>query len=1094
MRTKHLFYTAAMAALFAACVNDDFETISKGQNTANDGRPVVSNVKLNFTTGADTRLAFGEDGYAWETNDTIGALLMDNVLTLDENKSWLQKYQLVSNIHTSYPFTYSTSDQTWGCNTKMLEGNYFFAYPWEDYDGRREVAHSLLKQSQTGIGSNVVAESYADNQFFIGYSQIKAGTDAKDALTDVEMVPLLGAIQLRIVNTGTQSYHLNKIVLSGNDGIASVMTFDPTNAAYDETAYKWNLEQSRLSGPNLNWSNATATTFNYANYTDNEADLYNNAANDPHAVYNIKDGDKYDRIEALRAVAQEHAVLSTEQSAQLTINGTAEERELLPGQKNTAYVLIMCNPIEVEEVDNDATNGKGLFLSIYADEGFVQNINLSKVNGESTSNTVVTDAAVEEVGPNVKNTIRVQLEDNSFITPETMTVYNSADLLQFIEWNAQITGRRNMVATLGQDITFTNEMFEALVGNDPKVDLNKYLTIDCKGNKLTLAEDVPADVLDSKYLTINGDIIVKGELELTEDSKIKDDAVLTIEKEASLTINDEKAVVPGTIKNDGTVTIGANSALKSSLVITNNGTIEVAKGGDSKAQVTNNADAIINNNGFMQNVTNNEDGIINLGENSTISVENSGKVVTAKGATVNGTNYGEIVYVEGATVNANNSGSEALVSYEYTGSTITSKTFEDLKNINKIILTKSTTVTENTTLANVEINEGGELIVNEKVKLTVIGELNISGEATISGKGTGANQGKVVAAKVVVEEEGVLNNSAVIQANTEFKNDGMVYNNGTVYTDNYQQGVNGTWKYENYEEIPTTVDDQQVAMDNAVKGWAGLWTDFLATPGTFATYYAGDPYDIDAFVATMDTWINADPAKKAVAQALYDEWCDATDTDADTFAEVLNDKNATAVTKFNAAVNKIVLATNWTTTLSKTIINTTTGAFKNFTMPSADATLYDNEAAAYDAFAKYVASATITGVTDAAVKASIWTVADADIKEALAATNVDGSLYYLNGAYAYIWKGCKLDVVMTAYNQRDITGWNTALSLSAGKTLSAVVDRATLVAWMNAIYNASSTGNSFVDNAKEAIKDYIAEFEDWGYVASQIKGLNTKDK
>ena len=242
MRTKHLFYTAAMAALFAACVNDDFETIGQQENAVNDGRPVVGNVELNFTKGgADTRLIY-DNGYAWEATDEIGALLMDNVIAEypeTESLTWLEKYKLVNDIHTSYRFTYDVNEKVWGCDAKMLEGNYFFAYPWEDYDGRREVAHSLINQEQDGIGGNVVAESYADNQFFIGYSRIMAGTGTNEVLDNcVEMVPLLGAIQLRITNTGTQTYHINKVVLSNHEGLASVLTFDPTTAEYGE----WNLD------------------------------------------------------------------------------------------------------------------------------------------------------------------------------------------------------------------------------------------------------------------------------------------------------------------------------------------------------------------------------------------------------------------------------------------------------------------------------------------------------------------------------------------------------------------------------------------------------------------------------------------------------------------------------------------------------------------------------------------------------------------------------------------------------------------------------------------------------------------------------------
>ena len=81
MRTKHLLYTAAFAAMLSACTNDEFILDTPQNNVANDGRPTVSDVRLNFIgNNPETRVAFDEeDGYAWEANDTIGALLMDNV-------------------------------------------------------------------------------------------------------------------------------------------------------------------------------------------------------------------------------------------------------------------------------------------------------------------------------------------------------------------------------------------------------------------------------------------------------------------------------------------------------------------------------------------------------------------------------------------------------------------------------------------------------------------------------------------------------------------------------------------------------------------------------------------------------------------------------------------------------------------------------------------------------------------------------------------------------------------------------------------------------------------------------------------------------
>ena len=1052
MRTKHLFYTAAMAALFAACVNDDFETISKGQNAANDGRPVVTDVKLKFTTGADTRLAFGGNGYAWETNDTIGALLMDNVLSVDEDKSWLQRYQLVSNIHTSYPFTYSTTEETWGCNTKMLEGNYFFAYPWESYEGQREVRHSLLKQSQNGISGDVVAESYADNQFFIGYSQIKAGTDAKDALNDVEMVPLLGAIQLRIVNTGTQSYHLNKIVLSGNDDIASVMTFNPRNAAYgtDNDKDKWNLQGAGYQ----NW-------FNYANYTGNEADVYDVDATTLEPVYNIEDGDEYKRIEALRAVAQKHDGLSKEKSAQLTILGTEEERELLPGQKNTAYVLIMCNPIKVKEGNN---NGEGLKLSIYADEGFVQNIDLSKVNGDSEDNTVVTSAKVSEVGPSVTNTIKVQLEDNSFTTPEEMTVYNAADLLQFIQWNAAIDGNRDAVAVLAENVTFTKEMLDALKANKGTsltIQNTKEGVSGQEGEEvLTLAEDIPANVLDDEQLTIKTDIVVKGALELTENSeKGKTVGNITVEKDATLTINDAKANVPSEIENNGTLNIGANAALKDGLSIDNFGTIVLAKGGDSKANVTNNADAVINNNGYMQNVTNKKDGLVNLGENSTLSLKNNeGKVVTAKGATVNGTNAGtgEIQYVEGAVINPK----DGIISTEFTGATLTEETLKGTK-VNKIILTKSTTVTADMSFDYMEIAEGGELIVNEGKTLVVKEKLTVSGNATISGKGTVSS-----AKEMEIEEDAELTvaNTAKVIATGTFTNNGMVYNNGTFNTPNATEG-NGGWKYNtpgNSNEAATLT-----TMKAAVKYWI-----INAVPNVEnSKYYAYNPTDIKAFIASMDVWV-ADVNGVKEAEELATAW------DVESFASMAT--NANFVATFNSAVNSEILnEANIKAATAKVISQ---GKFISTMVPTQDATLYENEAKA-NAALKVAVVAELTGTAgteNRIVAAAAYGITG--LETALAATTDP-----ITAQYTYIWNGCKLDEVMEVVRLISVTEWKNALGTSWTNTEQTTPEKIDLKVWMKAVLDASNTsGNNYVTKAKEVVGKYIMEYQNWQYSQAQI--------
>ena len=1059
MRTKHLFYTAAMAALFAACVNDDFETIGQQGNVANDGRPVAGDVKLNFTqAGADTRLAFGSNGYAWEADDEIGALLMDNVLTLDEKASWLEKYQLVNNIHTSYRFYYDSQNKEWKADAKMLEGNYFFAYPWEDYDGRREVAHSLINQEQDGIGGNVVAESYADNQFFIGYSQIKAGTGVNEVLDNsVEMVPLLGAIQLRITNTGTQTYHINKVVLSNHTGLASVLTFDPTQAAYvnpDNAGKNWNLTQSALA-----WIDAS-TYFNYANYLgiDGEAELYDGDKTNPAKadyVYNREDGDKYSRLEALRYVVKPLND-QVEKSAQLVINGTADERAILPGVQNTAYVLIMCNPLEEVKEATGASKEKTLYLSIYTDEGFVQNIDLGKIYNESTENKVTTNAKITEVGPNVSNTITIQIDDNSFITPDKMEIFNSADLEQFIKWNVAEDATRNIEATLMQDVTLTADMVEMLLNDKKSETANGQTTLTLKGSngvELTLAADVPADVLDNEEIVLDKvNLVVEGELTLTEDSEKA--ASIEVAKDGKLTIDDPKAVVAN-IENYGTLTLGANSAVKN-ITIDNFGTMEVVKGGDSKAEVTNKKDAVINNNGYMQNVTNDKDATIVLGENATLAdVSNSGKIETAKGATVTGSNNadGEIVFVDGADISGlgTNNGKTSIV---YDGTTITKDT--KFENINKIILTKSVTVTDDYTFAGeVELQNNGVLSVNEG-KTFAIGSLLVSGEGTVSGKGT------VEVETVKVEEEtGALTNNGNIEVTGSFTNDGIVYNNGYVGIEGGQAAIGyteklGTWKYNNATD--TTVDtSKQDAMDAAVKLYASYWSTIAPA------WYKYNPYSYVDFVTSVTSGPTWDTVEAGLIAAGF---------------------NLTGITAESAVPAEFTTAVTTVLNTKKTDANKVLlvdGKWNSSLTIAQSAEDYETEADAQNALYTAVAGMANSFSKNYIAAAYIWT-------ESQSTEKTYWTAFKTANPCTYIWTGntCPLYEVVKVYVPLSTKEWKTYLENSNLKSIAdGENDLADLKAWMKAVANYSGS-NSFAKAAKTVVEKYLNDFNKWKYSGTQI--------
>ena len=1059
-----------MAALFAACVNDDFETIGQQDNAVNDGRPVVGNVELNFTKGgADTRLIY-DHGYAWEATDEIGALLMDNVITdkpETESLTWLEKYGLIDKIHTSYRFTYDVDNKVWGCDAKMLEGNYFFAYPWESYNGERRVKHSLTNQTQEGVSAEVRAKSYADNQFFIGYSQIMAGTEDTEVLdSSVEMVPVLGAIQLKIVNTGTQTRHINKVVLKGA-GLKSTLTFDPTDAEYGTTADgdKWNLQGAGYTN-----------YFNYANYTGNEEDVYSAANTD--FVYNIEDGDKYSRIEALRAVVKGDET-DTDEYAQINITGTDEERALLANAKNTAYVLIMANAHEIVTGEDL----QGLMMDIYTDEGYVMNVDLTEIPpvGSSTKEYgALIDSKVEKIAPDVANTIGVQIDDNSFRIPEEMSIYTDEDLLQLIEWNCTVSGKRDVTATLAKpEVTLTAEMAEMLAKKS-----NLILTIDGT-EALNLGEDVPADILDYENLIIATPVEVQGTINITANSDLPESiatltepatsTLMTIEEGAVLNINDEIDEENNdqfNVVNKGTVNIAAKDIAVNGK-FTNNAEMTVGAGADVKATVTNtkaekDVDAIITNNGYMQEVNNGAEAEVNLGTGAIIASGTNAKegiIRTADKASVSLTsNAGDVVYVKGAVISIK--AGDGDIAYE-AASTINSTLYKELTKagVTKLIVTGTVSVetADKTADSNATpsfdkiVGKSGSLTVDEGVELsanslTVEGTLTTDGVITIDGE-------------VVVEKDAILTNNGTINS-TDFTYSGRVNNNGIVNVENaVEKGQGGSWMYN--EAIDST-NAKYLATKKAVEGWSNYWYTFMAnkdqTVGTqtYKDFYAGNPTDITGFVNAMNVWANAegnDMNETAVKlKEAYEVTGDLTATTAG-----LKTNFTTAVTNYlntlaaDAAKvlwpNDKFFSTGWSA--DKTAWTETQDMYDNMcerinTVNNIEALAATQDDASYAQAAKYTAYT--------------W-VAQATTFSKLIGTH----------PYAYVWVGNELDKAIDVWKSFDgklstietAVDGNEFTDAKVSDTSNSTI-AAKLVNWIVAVKNADAT-NDAVKEAQAAI-------------------------
>ena len=525
MKTKMLFSAAMMTALFAACTNEDFVDNSQKFDTSNEGRIAVENVALNFvkSDGVDTRLNFDPSTghWSWEGDETIGALLMDEVWGTTAGYmpyanpkewaelTWLEKYQLANEIHTDYPFTYDGDKAEWVCNAKMLEGNYFFAYPFNNYDGRRQAIHYLNNQVQEGSSEAAMADAFAKNQFWVGYAQIKESeSEAYDKIKDVYMTHVLAPIRLDISTIGTQTYHINKIQVKGTD-LTSAVYLDPTNADYDGSVEgkdgDYNLKSTNA------WVNDNDKYFNYANFLGLETDLYDHTTTDPEQadyVWNIDDEENYVKGDALRAIVKPLESTGENTYSELVINNA---KELKQGGEHV-YATIYVTPIG--KVTGDLT------LSIFTEEGVVRDIDLTVINeevgGNSQDNTAITNKAIENLTPTTSNLIEVQIDDNSFNQTATLDIYNEDDLKQFITWNQK--QNRAYTATLKNNVTLSWDLQKMLVAAKEANKDNKLIVKAESSQVLSIAPG-EADIFN--YNDVAGvDVEVQGEFIINSDKVV----------------------------------------------------------------------------------------------------------------------------------------------------------------------------------------------------------------------------------------------------------------------------------------------------------------------------------------------------------------------------------------------------------------------------------------------------------------------------------------------------------------------------------------------------------------------------------------------
>lgn len=635
--------TTALMAVFAACTNDDF--ISNGQGVQNGEaalRPTVG-VTLNVLEGdgTDTRLGY-ENGYKWKEGDKIGALLMDEIRGYYEDnkpvrpfddleewaeKPWTERYKLVDYVSTDYPFE-RQDDGTWTTNSKMLEGNYFFTFPFASYMGNREAVHSIGEQVQNGRD---VATAYAQNQFFIGYSRIFAGTEGDEVMSsNLELTPVLGGIGITIVNNDDTPFTVKKVVLESKD-FSTLIKIDPTQAKYVGEDFNnitvqepyYNIDKDEVKWWSTSRPNTEETNyFNYANYEEvknsgkrNEygeviweaINPFGEMYKDGKWVNNTGRSANYMRQSALREIVNN--VEESGHRAELTIENSPEL-----GVRGQLQVMIMTTPY-IYDVKNEDNPIQAL---IYTDRGIAGPINITNVqNASSNGVTVNAENPITFVRPGRANSVTLMLHTNSInMGASELDIYNEDDLKQLIEWNEGIS--RIYEATLKADVVLDEEMSEMLMSESWKNSNLRIVNEEYGDHKVTLAKGVSKNILDK--VLFNTEVEVEGELELgsksfvngnytiayaegfgsnSQEAEVKDQ-VISIAEDATVNINSEILDVnQGNWRQDNVVfgdnegTLNINATVKKFEIRNNEGKMNV------NAEVTLNAHSWNNAGGYI---------------------------------------------------------------------------------------------------------------------------------------------------------------------------------------------------------------------------------------------------------------------------------------------------------------------------------------------------------------------------------------------------------------------------------------------------------------------------------------------------------------
>lgn len=569
MKTKHLFSTMVIAAALAGCSSDEWS--DNNAPSSLDNRRAAGKVEFTLPD-ASTRMEENENGaIVFSADDHIAATLMD------EFKGAYPVTDFVNYIQTNYPFE-SEDGKKWTSTGVLLEGNYFFSYPFNACLQSRGAVTNTVPVNQLAYdkktGKVSTMQAYVDNQFYLGYSYINADAEC----TDCNEIPALkSTVKLEKIHAYPVFRFINQ-----------------TGAPADKPlkVYKLSLRKKDHSM----FYNTVAVFPKTKNFNPEAAeneqgkyDLWKTAVFNPNMPGN--------EINSLTVSPFDCSVVDSK---------TLEYNLIFP---EGGYELANWTSFEASMIVPAGIYGE-MEVVLYTNEG----VGTYPVFMPQTGEDYQVQSGTYKLTPNKKSVTTVRFDITSLKTNQTdFIVQSTENLLEYLKYYHLdpdgVSGNavKLNITTVGDKVELSQEVYNELKNQNLKINLNGIITIPA---------GVPADAIDRiNFFAAGAKVINNGTQVIKEipasDKNIKDSNVqivnngtLTLEAnlphsfienhgnlivensdvfallnmpEAKLTVNEELNVI--NLRNYGEATINAGATVNvleffaNAGLLTNNGTL-----------------------------------------------------------------------------------------------------------------------------------------------------------------------------------------------------------------------------------------------------------------------------------------------------------------------------------------------------------------------------------------------------------------------------------------------------------------------------------------------------------------------------------------